>query len=141
MDDSPPPPPAPAPSDPGTTRSPYKLKPKTDFAVSNPPLPRGECSPDHDVWALRQTAADGTRPPLALGDPQALQFPDLAPQPPRPNRKRRDYWLLILSGNAVLGTITALGWGNPFIMACGVGGMGAYTLGLTWVMWGVMGRY
>ncbi len=109
--------------------------------MSNPPLPRGESSPDHDVWALRQTAADGTRPPLPLDDPHALQFPDLAPQPARPNRKRRDYWLLLLGGNTVLGTITALGWGNPFIMGCGVGGMGAYTLGLTWVMWAVMGRY
>ncbi|WP_221030548.1 hypothetical protein [Actomonas aquatica] len=141
MPEKPSPDSTPPPPDPGTTRSPFKLKPKTDFTVTNPPIPRGEASPDHDVWALRQAAGDGTRPPLPGDDPDALEFPDLEPIEIRPSRRRRDYWFLMILGNSVLGLITFFGWGNPFLQACGLGGMAAYTLSLTWVMWFVISRY
>ncbi len=140
MDSDSPPTPPPA-AQPGETRSPFKLKPKTDFVVTNPPIPRGETSPAHDVWALRQTAGDGTRPPVPPPGSPELEFPDLEPLPVRPNKKLRDYLVLMIGGNGVLGLLTLLGWGDPFLMACGVGGMACFSLALTWVMWGVMGRY
>ncbi len=123
------------------TRSPLKLKPKEGFARSNPELPPRDRSADHDVWAWRQQAGDGIRPQRASDDPDALEYPDLAPQPTRRNRKMRDYLILLIAGSAVLVGVTVLGWGNPMVMVCGIGGIGAYTASLTWVMWAVMGRY
>lgn len=57
------------------------------------------------------------------------------------SRRTRDYWLLLLSAELALGVTAYLGRGNPFILACAVGGMGLVALGLTWIMWQVMNKY
>ena len=57
------------------------------------------------------------------------------------NRRKRDYWLIMLTVEPTLGLIAYLGRGNPFVLACSVAGMGFLALGFTWIMWQVMSKY
>ncbi len=61
----------------------------------------------------------------------------LTRMPPVKNRRRRDYWILMVGGNLVifLGLNAIAG---PIIAAMLAGG---FTVGITWVMYGVMDRY
>jgi hypothetical protein len=65
----------------------------------------------------------------------------LKPVGERPNRRRRDYILLSLAGNA----FAALAWllfpGTSLIMASLLGFVVIYNLSLAWVLYGVMDRY
>jgi hypothetical protein len=57
------------------------------------------------------------------------------------SRRKRDYWLLLISSEVVLGVVAVLGRSNPFVLACSVAGMGLVAFGLTWIMWQVMNKY
>lgn len=57
------------------------------------------------------------------------------------NRRKRDYWLIMLTVEPCLGVIAYLGRGNPFVLACSVAAMGFLALGFTWLMWQVMNKY
>ena len=67
---------------------------------------------------------------------------ELQPLPPRRSRRRRDYWLLLISGNVLLGLVAFLaGPGSPVIFVSALAGMALGTAGLTWIMWCVMDDY
>jgi hypothetical protein len=57
------------------------------------------------------------------------------------SRRRRDYWLLLIPSNLLLGVLAFQGRGNPFVLVCGIAGMVVVTLGITWIMWFVMDDY
>jgi len=57
------------------------------------------------------------------------------------SRRKRDYWLLLLSSEVLLGAITFFGRGNPVTFVSGLAGMVLVGITLTWVMWQVMDRY
>ena len=57
------------------------------------------------------------------------------------SRRKRDYWLLLVPGNLLVAVLTWPGRGNPFVLVCGLSGMVALSLGLTWIMWFVMSDY
>lgn len=57
------------------------------------------------------------------------------------SRRRRDYWLLLLSSEALLGVVAFQGRDNPALFVAGLSGMVLVAVGLTWIMWQVMGRY
>ena len=57
------------------------------------------------------------------------------------SRRWRDYWLILLSSEMLLGTVTVLGRGSPIIFVCGLAGMVMVGVGITWIMWQVMDRY
>lgn len=57
------------------------------------------------------------------------------------NRRKRDYWLIMLTVEPCLGVIAYVGRGNPFVLACSVAAMGFLALGFTWIMWQVMNKY
>ncbi len=57
------------------------------------------------------------------------------------SRRKRDYWLLLISSEVVLGVVAYAGRGNAFVLACSVAAMGLIAFGLTWVMWQVMNKY
>jgi hypothetical protein len=113
--------------------------------------------PPVDHHALIAAANRGRPAPAAGGPPAAAQsgnevedilrlnrererqagLDQLKPMPPVPNRRRRDYWMVLLGGNLVillgLGAIT-----GPVIAAM----LAAFfTAGITWVMYGVMDKY
>ena len=68
---------------------------------------------------------------------------ELEEKPPRPSRRKRDYWFLMISGNCVLGVLFAgaVATRNAFLMAFSAAGIGLVSAGLTWVMWFVMDDY
>ena len=57
------------------------------------------------------------------------------------SRRWRDYWLILLSSEMLLGTVTVLGRGNPITFVCGLAGMVIVGTSVTWIMWQVMDRY
>jgi hypothetical protein len=57
------------------------------------------------------------------------------------NRRMRDYCLLIVCLETVLGIVAYTGRGNAFVLACSVAAMGFFALGITWFMWQVMNKY
>ena len=56
-------------------------------------------------------------------------------------RKMRDYCLIMVPTQALLGTITVLGRGNPIVFVCGLAGMVMLGVTITWIMWQLMDRY
>ncbi len=70
-----------------------------------------------------------------LAHANAAGLNDVAPQPRRKSKRTRDYLLLLVSGNAII----ALG----FILQPVFAGAGLvlFNIGLTWIMWVVMGDY
>lgn len=57
------------------------------------------------------------------------------------HRRRRDYFLLLVGGNVVIIGSVALARFNMISVLFGLAGVIVFSLGLTWVMWQVMGRY
>jgi hypothetical protein len=103
-------------------------------------------------------AANRGRPALPAGDPPAVARPtnevedilrlnrerekqagldQLKLMPPRPNRRRRDYLMLLIVGNLMLFL------GLNAIGGLALGGVVAvvFTLGITWALYGVMDKY
>jgi hypothetical protein len=61
----------------------------------------------------------------------------LKPMPPVINRRRRDYWIVLIGGNLFFFFVL-----NAFSGLAGAALMAfLYTVGLTWVMYGVMDKY
>ena len=57
------------------------------------------------------------------------------------SRRKRDYWLLLISSEALLGVITVQGRDNPVQFVFGLAGMVMVAITLTWIMWQLMSRY
>jgi hypothetical protein len=57
------------------------------------------------------------------------------------SRRRRDYLLLLAGGNLLIVGLVALLGLNVMTVLFGFGGVLIFSLGLTWIMWQVMGRY
>jgi len=57
------------------------------------------------------------------------------------SRRRRDYWLLLVTSEMLLGTITWQGRANPFVFVGALAGMVLFGVAITWIMWQVMDRY
>lgn len=56
-------------------------------------------------------------------------------------RKMRDYCLVMVPAQALLGAITYLGRGNPIVFVCGLAGMVLLGVTITWIMWQLVDRY
>lgn len=65
----------------------------------------------------------------------------LAPQATRPNRRRRDYLLLVVAGNA----LAALAWtilpASPFTLVPLFSFVVMFNISVPWILFGVMDRY
>lgn len=103
-----------------------------EFERVNAPAGTQEPSADHDVYAIRRQLRERER---------AAGLDDLSPRPARRSRRKRDYWLLMLSSNAVFGSITLIGRQNPVVFVSGLAGVIIFSVSLTWVMWFIMEDY
>jgi hypothetical protein len=56
-------------------------------------------------------------------------------------RRFRDYMIIMVPTQLLLGTITVLGRGNPIVSVCGLAGMVMLGVTITWIMWQLMDRY
>lgn len=72
---------------------------------------------------------------------QQAGLDELAPLPPRPNRRRRDFLLLLIGGNLLFLTGFLTVPRNVVTVLFAFSGAVFYTASLVWVMYGVMNRY
>lgn len=56
-------------------------------------------------------------------------------------RRMRDYCIIMVPTEVLLGTITYLGRGNPMVFVCGLAAMVMLGITITWIMWQLMDRY
>jgi hypothetical protein len=56
-------------------------------------------------------------------------------------RRMRDYLIIMVPTQLLLGSITFLGRGNPIIFVSGLAGMVMLGITITWIMWQLMDRY
>jgi hypothetical protein len=125
-----------------------------------PDLPPSSTPPDPGVPArlkLGTARFESVNAPVAGGPPpvevvqilrdnlaraNAAGLNELAPMPPRRSRRRRDYWLLLVSANLVFGLIAVCsGPSAPLPFVSALSGMALVSGGLTWLMWFVMDDY
>ena len=81
----------------------------------------------------RDCSPTAVRAPFARANAAGLN--DLAPLPKRKSRRKRDYFLCLVGGNALLGLGFML---NPVFAGAGIV---IFNIGLTWIMWFVMDDY
>lgn len=60
---------------------------------------------------------------------------------PVSSRRKRDYWFLLIAGNLAIVLPCVILGANAMTVVAGLAGIIVYSLGLTWIMWQVMGRY
>ena len=92
----------------------------------------GQPAAKNDVHGHLKTNLDGAN---------AAGLNDLKPFVPRPSRRKRDYWTLMIAGNAFFIAVTLLGRDNPMVFASGVAGAALFSVSVTWVMWFIMDRH
>ncbi len=67
---------------------------------------------------------------------------DLAPKAKRISRRRRHYWISMIVGTALFGSIIiGAGPSNPIFFIYGLAGLVLYNVGLWWSMWHVLDDY
>jgi hypothetical protein len=110
-------------------RAKFVLKPKT-FESVNAPLTE-EVTKPIDVHAILQgnLATRGAVPPLVLNFEKKL------------SRRKRDYLILMIAGNALLLLLMSFLPKDPLIRVLGWSGLALYSAGVSWVIWGVMDDY
>lgn len=127
------------PDAPDPPRKNYGFKPN-DFERINEPRPEAGAPPKappaaNDVFAIQRDLR--ARELAAGGD-------ELAP-PDRPvrNRRKRDYWLLMLVFNGVLVPLTIWGYRaqNAVLFVYGIAALALVNVALAWVLWVLMDNY
>jgi hypothetical protein len=134
----------------------FTLKART-FESVNPPAGQAPVAGRIDVQDLLKAAQPGVlrppqvppaAPPPSVNDVTALlrdnvahEVPRDLPPPVRQTRRRTDYLLCLVSGNALIAGLVALLGLNPGTVLFGLAGAFMFTVVLTWVMWFVMDRY
>lgn len=106
----------------------YKLK-DAEFTRVNQPTNEPDAS---DVHAVLRANLDKAN---------AAGLNELTEQKRRPSRRKRDYWFLLIIGNAFFGGALAYFGLRSIPGMFGLGGMFFFTFALTFVMWFVMDNY
>jgi len=130
----------PVPNESDPPRKHYGFKPK-EFERVNAPRPERGAEPAtpaplaNDVFALQR---DLRAREIAAGM-------DTLKPPARPvrSRRKRDYWLLMLATNGVLGPLALWGYRtqNAALFVSCVAGLALVNVALAWVMWVLMRDY
>jgi len=60
---------------------------------------------------------------------------------PRRSRRKRDYWTVLLVGNALFVGLVSMLPKNPVVLVYGFSAVVLFSVGVTWVMWAVMSDY
>jgi len=152
MSDAPPNPP-----EPETPRREFQFKPP-EFERANRPVNESQDSAPIDVRQLYRQAGSPPPAPGAIAPSQADNeihailranvaraeaqgLNQVIPQRRRPSRRKRDFWLLFVSGNLlVVASVSGL-HRNAVTLVFGLSAIVMFSLGLIWVMWVVMDDY
>ena len=142
-------PPAPEPP-----RREFRFKP-TEFEVANRPAGTTPADAPIDVHQLNRLAGS---PPPAAGTPapaeneiHALLRANLAQAEAkgeneviprhRISRRKRDYWLVLISGNGLVVASVLIAQKNFIAMILGLSAMVFFSVALTWIMWFLLDDY
>ena len=107
----------------------YAMKPR-EFARLDSRGPAGQGA-GHDVYAiLRQNRAAEQRHGLGKVEIKRIR-----------SRRKRDYWLLLLTANPLFTLVAWLGRANAAVLVSAVAGIILFSVGLSWIMWFVMDDY
>jgi predicted phage tail protein len=109
----------------------YTTKPREFERVNAPPGSKVGKSTEHDVYAILQQNRSVER---------KAGLNEVEIRPVR-SRRKRDYWLLLVPGNALFGLVGWIARDNVVVLVSAGAGMVVFSLGLTWVMWFVMNDY
>jgi hypothetical protein len=104
-------------------------RPTPSPAAAESPRPANPAPPNEVVEILRENARAQAR------------FEKPVDLTPRSNRRRLDYLILMIAGNGFFIWRLIAGWGNPVTMVYSLGSLIILSIGITWVMYGVMDRY
>ena len=110
-------------------RKKYELKPR-QFEQLNPPGPAGK-APEHDVHAMLQQNR-------AVEQQTGMDEFEIRE---KKSRRKSDYWLLLIVGNALISGLVAFIGFNFVTLVCGLSAIVLFCVGLTWIMWVVMSDY
>jgi hypothetical protein len=72
---------------------------------------------------------------------QQAGLDQLKPLPRAPNRRRRDYLILMILFNGFFIWSLVSGRSNPTVVTSSIAGIVIFSAGLSWIMYGVMDRY
>ncbi len=107
----------------------YELKPR-EFERLNRKDPAGKGA-EHDVHAiLEQNRSAEQRMGL-----------DTVTIRPAKSRRKRDYWLLLLTVNSVFASVGWLGRANVVVLVFVLAGLVMFNLSLAWIMWVLVDDY
>jgi predicted phage tail protein len=109
----------------------YTTKPREFERVNAPPGNKAGKSTEHDVYAILQQNRSVER---------QAGLNEVEIRPVR-SRQKRDYWLLLVLGNALFGLVGWIARNNAFFFVSAVSGAVIFSVGLTWIMWVVMNDY
>jgi len=110
-------------------REKFELKPKP-FEMVNAPLSQEPSEPIQVEKILRDN--------LKIGNEAKPFVLDLEK---KTSRRKRDYILLMVGGNAVILLLFSFLPHDPLVRLFGWSAVGLFSLAVTWVMWGVMDNY
>lgn len=60
---------------------------------------------------------------------------------PAKSRRKRDTWIVLIAGNALIVGLVAMLPKNPFVLVSGLSGVVIFSVGITWVMWAIVDDY
>jgi hypothetical protein len=104
-------------------------RPPPATAAAEPPRPANPGPPIDVMEILRENARFQARTEKPV---------DLTS---RSNRRRRDYLILMIVVNGFFIWRLIAGWGNPVTTLYSLAGLIVFSVGITWVVYGVMDRY
>lgn len=108
----------------------YGLKPR-EFDHVNAPGRAPSKATEHDVYKiLEQNQAAEQKAGINEVEIKEVK-----------SRRRRDYWLLMSTGLAFFGIIGWFGRHDPYVYVFAYSGAVLVAVGLTWIMWFIMGDY
>lgn len=133
-------------AEPEPPRRNYALKPKTFTSLNAPPGTGSRIDVhDHLAAANRGPSAAGPHPSRDAEASRIEPLRETKPMAgwiPRRSRRRRDYWLLALSGGAIFAL--AAHWAHSrsaVLFTCVLSVLALYQAGLAWIMWQIMDDY
>jgi len=135
----------------------YDLKPR-EFERVNPPTGTPSADVPLDVRDHFIAATGSTRPPPTsapapsrnevhdllrtnLVHEHAAGLHEIAPLPPRRSRRKLDYVLSLICGNLLIAASGVASGFNVVVTVYTFAGVVLFSVGITWVMWGVMDDY
>jgi len=144
------------PSEPEAPRREFRLKPAEFERVNRPAEEHGENAPIDVRQHLRRASGP---PPRAVptatrtendvhghlrtnaAQAESAGLNAVIPQPRRPSRRKRDYWLVLVGGNGLFASAAIFAHRDIVTLVFAFSGIILFSISLTWIMWVLLDDY